>query len=236
MTHPRRCSIVVPCFNEELSLARLVGDCMEVAKKGDIEFVLVNNGSSDQTGELIDRAVRQSAGIRGVHVERNQGYGYGILQGLAASDGMIVGWTHADAQTHPGDVLKALELFDHDQQQLFVKGRRMRRPLRDEVFTVGMSVFESALLRSRLWDINAQPTLFPASFFKSWVNPPTDFSLDLYAYHRAKVKGLQVSRIPVSFEAREFGQSRWNTGLKAQFRFARRTMKYSYELRRSISE
>ena len=49
-----------------------------------------------------------------------------------------------------------------------------------------MSLFETLLLRTRLWDINAQPTMFHRDFFASWDRPPHDFSLDLYAYYGAK--------------------------------------------------
>ena len=39
-----------------------------------------------------------------------------------------------------------------------------------------MSLFETLLLRTRLWDINAQPTMFHRDFFASWDRPPHDFS------------------------------------------------------------
>ena len=67
-----------------------------------------------------------------------------------------------------------------------------------------------------LWDINAQPTLFPASFFAGWTDPPKDFSLDLYAYHRAVDQGLRVARFPVGFGARQHGVSSWNVDWRSK--------------------
>ena len=83
-------------------------------------------------------------------------------------------------QTDPADILEGLKFFDADNQNLFVKGKRYGRPYMDVVFTIGMSIFETLFLRKPC-DINAQPTIFPREFFEDWQDPPTDFSLDLYA-------------------------------------------------------
>ena len=42
-----------------------------------------------------------------------------------------------------------------------------------------MSLIEWMILGVRMWDINAQPTLFHRSFFEIWQDPPKDWSLDL---------------------------------------------------------
>ena len=80
---------------------------------------------------------------RTVRVEVNQGYGYGILQGLRQCRGEYIGWTHADMQTDPADILKALEIIEREQGLVFVKGKRKGRPLFDVFFTAGMSLFET---------------------------------------------------------------------------------------------
>ena len=74
-----------------------------------------------------------------------------------------------------------------------VKGNRQGRPLFDVFFTAGMSLFETCYLHMKLYDINAQPNLFPRTFYESWENPPYDFSLDLYALYMAQIKGLPGS-------------------------------------------
>jgi hypothetical protein len=99
-----------------------------------------------------------------------------------------------------------------------------------------MGTFESILFGSRLEEVNAQPTLFTKNFFERWENPPTDFSLDLYALVMAVKNGLGIRRINVEFLPRQFGQSNWNIGIKSRIRFIKRTIKYSLELRRSVHE
>ena len=151
------------------------------------------------------------------------------------ASGDIVGWTHADMQTDPEDVLRGLDLFEQFGENIFVKGRRYGRPIADVTFTVGMSMFETLLLARPLWDINAQPTMFPRNFLDVWRgSAPHDFSLDLYAYYQARRIGLEVHRFAVRFGEREHGVSHWNVSWAAKRSFIRRTVDFSFELKRRI--
>jgi glycosyltransferase involved in cell wall biosynthesis len=234
MKTPDRLSLVIPCFNEARSLPLLVERCRRVAAVPGAEVVFVDNGSSDDTPELLDQLLATNDNMRSVRVEVNQGYGHGILTGLRAASGDVLAWTHADLQTDPCDAVRGLPLFAGGRD-LFVKGRRRGRPLSDVAFTVGMSVFESSLLRARLWDINAQPTMFRRSFFERWVDPPDDFSLDLYAYFQARRTGLEVARLPVVFGERAHGMSHWNVDWRSKVKFIKRTVVFSLDLRRRVA-
>ena len=98
-----------------------------------------------------------------------------------------------------------------------------------------MSIFASLNLNCFLWDINAQPSVFPSSFIKKWKNPPNDFSLDLYAYFEAKKQGYKIKRFKVNFSKRLFGFSKWNFSLKSKVRFIKRNLYYIKNLSKSKS-
>ncbi|MBI5922477.1 MAG: glycosyltransferase family 2 protein [Betaproteobacteria bacterium] len=230
-----RFSLVIPCYNEATNLPLLLARCAALAAMPEVEVILVDNGSTDNTPEVFLDLLPMYPGCRAMRVEKNQGYGYGILSGLRAAKGEILGWTHADMQTDPQDALIGLELFEKHGADIFVKGRRYGRPYADVVFTVGMSVFETFLLLRPLWDINAQPTMFPRKFFETWSSPPCDFSLDLYAYYQAQAQGFKVYRFPVRFGERAHGVSHWNVNWAAKWKFIRRTVDFSLQLRKKIS-
>ena len=232
-----RLSIIIPCYNESKSLPMLISRCKEVANKdSNIEIVIVDNGSNDDTSSVLDDLIAGLTFITRVEIEVNQGYGHGILAGLAAARGEILSWTHADMQTDLGDALKGLDFFNSasNSEELFVKGRRQGRPLADVFFTVGMSIFETLLLRKFMWDINAQPTMFHRKFFLTWNMPPKDFSLDLYAYYMAKKSRLEVKRFPVVFAERAHGVSNWNVSFISKYHFIKRTLLYSFGLQKRM--
>ncbi|WP_160309528.1 glycosyltransferase [Lysobacter capsici] len=231
-------SLVIPCYNEAANLPLLVARLRETFLDDRAEVVLVDNGSTDDSPAVLARLLAGQERIRSVRVEVNQGYGYGILTGLRAARGDVLGWTHADMQTDPQDALRGLVLYDQaaDPARVFVKGRRYGRPAADVAFTVGMSVFETVLMSRRMWDINAQPTLFPRAFFERWREPPHDFALDLYAYYQALRDGLRVQRFAVRFGERAHGSSHWNVNWQAKLRFIKRTVDFSLRLRQGLQE
>lgn len=227
-------SLIIPCFNEAANLPALVARCGQLALAADVEVVLVDNGSTDRTPEVLVAELAKHAGCRSIRVDMNQGYGHGILSGLRAATGDILAWTHADMQTDPMDVVKGLAFFQQHGPDILVKGRRHGRPFGDVVFTMGMSTFETLLLRQPMWDINAQPTMFSRRFFDGWDNAPLDFSLDLFAYYEARRQGLPVHRFPVHFGKRLHGVSHWNINWAAKRKFIKRTVDFSLELRKKL--
>ena len=171
-------SLVIPCYNEAENLPLLLERCKSLAERPLIEVILVDNGSTDRTSEVLKELLPRYKGCRSVRVEKNVGYGSGIISGLKTAKGEILGWTHADMQTDPQDTIQGLEFFEKDKNDIFVKGLRYGRPSMDVFFTMGMSIFETILLGRPMWDINAQPTMFSRKFFESWI-PTDDFSLGL---------------------------------------------------------
>ena len=226
------CSLIIPCYNEGDGLFDLVSACINANFPAHFEIILVDNGSTDNTPSILPGLLDGQSQIRSVRLEENEGYGNGILFGLSQAKGDVLGWSHADLQTDPADFTTAVELFESGETEPFVKGKRFGRPVSDVFFTVCMSVFEVFLLQRSFWDINAQPNVFSRHFYESWENPPKDFSLDLYAYYLAKKKGLKVLRFPVFFGERLYGSSHWNIDWRSKIKFIRRTIDFSFELKK----
>lgn len=228
-------SLIIPCYNEGENVSELITRLHVLhTQRQDIESILVDNGSSDSSVTMISDAANNYSFIRSVRVEKNEGYGWGILQGLNAAKGTFLGWTHADMQTDPNDVLHALHIIEKHNYtpSLYIKGKRIGRPLSDTFFTIGMSLFESILFAKKLWDINAQPNIFHRSFYEHWKNPPKDFSLDLYSYVTALRSNVHIIRFPVFFKQRLYGVSHWNRNWKSKYTFIKRTLDFSLKLRR----
>ena len=208
-----KASIVIPCFNEGLNLPLLIKRCQEIHKKNNIlEFIFVNNGSTDNSKELLKNMSYNC--IKVVNLQNNQGYGGGIIQGLKFAKNEIVGWTHADLQTDPEDLIRGIKCFEKNKDKLiFVKGRRHGRSLFENILTMGMSVFETLLFRKVMIDINAQPTLFNRDLLKLINNFPNDFTIDLYVFYIALRKKYIFKRFKVNFLNRKYGVSSWNRGI-----------------------
>jgi glycosyltransferase involved in cell wall biosynthesis len=227
-------SLVIPCYNEAANLPLLLSRCRSLSRYSNIDIVLVDNGSTDDSPAVLAELLPNHPNCSSIRVEINQGYGYGILAGLSVAKGEVLGWSHADMQTDLHDVVAGLDFFQNKHQKIFVKGHRYGRPLMDRLFTVAMSIFETLLLAKPMRDINAQPTMFKREFFETWVSPPHDFALDLYVYYQARLQKLAVHRFPVRFGPRAHGVSHWNINWASKRKFIQRTFNFSVELKRSL--
>jgi glycosyltransferase involved in cell wall biosynthesis len=229
-------SISVPCYNEEKNIPMILDRFHQVIKRSDVEVIFVNNGSTDNSQEVLEKIVARFSFAKLAQVKINQGYGYGVMEGLRAAKGDYVGWTHADMQTDPLDCLRALEIIEQQgcRKDIFVKGLRKGRPFFDVFFSFGMSLFESFYLKDFFWDINAQPNIFHRDFLMCWIDPPKDFSLDLYAFFQAKKQKYKIVRLPVLFPKRVYGRSSWNFGLRDKWKFIIRTIDFSVRLKKKV--
>lgn len=233
-------SIILPCYNEKDNLVALF-DRLDVlaSAKSDIEIVLVNNGSTDGSEIVFERELnKRNRNIFKVHlVEKNIGYGFGILSGLRSANGDVLSVTHADRQTDPMDVLKALELYEKgNDEMLLVKGFRRNRKLSEAVFSYGMGLLASFALGTRLTEINAQPKLFSKKFFDRFEkDAPHDFSLDLYFLFNAKKYG-RIMDFPVFFAKRVAGEAKGGSGssFKTRWKLIKRSFNYIFELRQKM--
>jgi glycosyltransferase involved in cell wall biosynthesis len=223
-------SLVIPCFNESASLPTLISEIKLLLVNKNIEFILVDNGSTDSTSEILDDVYLENLSI--LKLKNNIGYGGGIKAGLDIAKGEYLGWTHADLQYSLIDSLNFINSMESNAK--FIKGKRNGRALFQNLISTCMSIFESLLFRHFLNDINAQPTIFHKDLLKHFDRAPDDFSIDLYAFVMAKNLGYKVSRQNVNFINRSFGYSSWNNGLKSVFRMSIRNIKYSLKLKREL--
>jgi glycosyltransferase involved in cell wall biosynthesis len=233
-------SVVLPCYNEKDNLKALFERLDSLVKvTSEIEIILVNNGSTDGSDLVFEAELsqRDKSVFKVVKVEKNIGYGFGILSGLRAATGQVLSVTHADRQTDPMDVLKALEIFTaSNNPYLLVKGFRKNRKVSEAVFSYGMGMLASIVLGTRLTEINAQPKLFSKLFFDAYEQKaPHDFSLDLYFLYQAKKHG-EIKDFPVYFAKRVAGEAKGGSGssFKTKWKLIKRSFNYIFELKRQI--
>ena len=229
-------SIVLPCYNEADNLPLLL-KAYRAAWPAQLsaELVLVNNGSTDHTAEVLARELARPeySFARTVLVPVNQGYGFGVNAGIRQARGEVIGVSHADMQCPARDLFRAYDLLNStgNPRGTFVKGKRGRRGFGASLITNTMATIASAVLTAPLTDINAQPKVFHRSFLDDIPNPPRGFEFDLYLLYRARKKGLKVLTIPVEFGARAHGTSKWAFSLLSRWRHVWATVRYIFRLR-----
>ncbi len=105
-------SIVIPCYNSEHTIEKVVDLTIEEFKKYDgyeCEMILVNDYSHDRTIDAICRAAKKYPNVTGVNLAKNFGQHAAIMAGLHYVKGDLVMAMDDDMQNHPSQIRQFLE-------------------------------------------------------------------------------------------------------------------------------
>jgi glycosyltransferase involved in cell wall biosynthesis len=124
---PTAVSAMFPCYNDAETIGGLVDDVHGALAPlvEQCEVIVVNDGSSDGSREVLDALQADRPWLRVVHHERNRGYGGALLSGFAAAQHEWIFYTDGDAQYDAKEValLDPLATDDVDVVQGYKLGR-----------------------------------------------------------------------------------------------------------------
>ncbi len=122
----RKLSVVLPAHNEAENIEAVVARSRNVLTTlgVDFEIVVVNDGSYDRTGEIIDRLQNEDRRLIAVHHPVNRGYGAALRSGFAATSGELIMFMDADRQFDMSDISALLPYVPHND---IVAGYRIKR-------------------------------------------------------------------------------------------------------------
>ncbi|MBL7644858.1 MAG: glycosyltransferase family 2 protein [Candidatus Hydrogenedentes bacterium] len=141
-------SIVAPVYNEAEGIEGFVREVREHAAAlecgGRVELVLVNDGSTDGTGAILNRLAASDHGaIRVVHLARNFGHGAAVAAGLDHARGDAVILMDADFQDDPAAFAPLLAKWNEGYDVVYVeRASRQENPLARGAFWLFYRVFK----------------------------------------------------------------------------------------------
>jgi polyisoprenyl-phosphate glycosyltransferase len=106
---PALLSVVAPVFNEEELVELFVQRAMAALADYSFELLIVNDGSTDSTPQLLDRMANNDPRLRVIHLSRNFGHQAALTAGLEHAVGDVVAMIDADLQDPPELIPKMVE-------------------------------------------------------------------------------------------------------------------------------
>jgi glycosyltransferase involved in cell wall biosynthesis len=211
-------SIVVPFYNEEANVERVVTDLLRVigTDAWDITLICVQNGSRDGTGKILTRLGQADKRVNVVEVPVNQGYGYGIRQGLASATSDIVGYLDGDGQVQPADVLRVLAGMKSSRAakaRRVVRGDGWQRRLVSAIYNAMFRV----LFAVRAGDANAKPKFLCKEDLAKLALVSDDWFVDAEVMIKTAALEIEWADEPVEFRKRDGGKSNVRLGSIIEF-------------------
>ena len=216
MSAPLDLSVVVPLYNEEESLPHLVEQLLAALRPSGerFELVLVNDGSSDRTAEVLERLSQDIPELVGVLLRKNYGQTAAMAAGFDVAQGEVIVSLDGDLQNDPADIPMLLSKLREGYD--LVSGWRHQR--------------QDAALQRKL----------PSKLANRLIGRVTgvrlhDYGCSLKAYRRevladmrlygelhrflpalAFIEGARITEVKVNHRARQFGSSKY--GIDRTFR------------------
>jgi glycosyltransferase involved in cell wall biosynthesis len=205
-------SIVIPAYNEESRLEKTLRDYIAFFYSciSDIEIIVVTDGCTDQTPQIVDNLSRQYPCIKHIHPTTRLGKGGAVIEGFKAASKEMVGFVDGDGSTAPDGLcimLEELGNYDSVIASRWVEGANI---IRQEPFIRVLASRGFNILVRVLFNLPFRDTQCGAKFFRHSVIMDiigdlglTDWSFDVELLYRIMEKGYTVKEIPVTWEYRE---------------------------------
>ncbi|MGD0254938.1 MAG: glycosyltransferase [Acidimicrobiales bacterium] len=120
--------VVVPCYNEASRLDET--SFLELARCGRVKLLFVDDGSTDQTAEVLRRLTKEAGVLDVLSLPTNVGKAEAVRAGMRCamhSGATVVGYCDADLSTPPRELVRLLDRLESDRRLVAVFGSRVAR-------------------------------------------------------------------------------------------------------------
>jgi len=230
--HPAAVSISVffPCYNEQDNVAHTVEQALTVLEKLNVDFevIIVDDGSSDATGQIADEIASRNSRTKVVHHPTNLGYGAALQSGFKAATKKIVFYTDGDGQFDINEMPPLLPLIE---QYDIVSCYRLNRQdsLIRKINGWCWTKLVCSLFGMKIRDIDCAFKLYKREIFDNIKLSSTGALVDTEILARAIRKGYCITQRGVHHYPRTAG-----TQTGANLRVILRAFKELFKLRSEI--
>jgi glycosyltransferase involved in cell wall biosynthesis len=204
----RAVSAIMPAYNEQECIVKAtedlraaLADCTE-----EFEIILVDDGSTDQTPQLMDGLADAYAEVRVIHHQPNAGYGVSLRDGFLAARLPLVFYSDGDRQF---DMREIPRLLEHVDSCDIVTGYRARRqdPWMRKFFSWGFKQLIGVVFGVYVRDCDCAFKLYRRKDFKHITMESRMFFIDAEILAKANALGYRIGEVPVTHLPRSGGQT-----------------------------
>jgi len=200
-------SIIIPAYNEEQCIEHVTVELLAYLHGKDGEIILINDGSRDHTGDVIESMSAKHPGrIRCIHHPTNAGYAATLRDGFAAAKYDWIFYTDGDGQYDPQEIA-ILQQFTSDAD--FIVGYRKERKdsLTRVVAAKVFNVIARTLFDIPVRDIDCSFKLMRSDRLRQFHIGSSGFLIDTEILAKAEQQGFTIRETAITHRPRRSGKS-----------------------------
>jgi glycosyltransferase involved in cell wall biosynthesis len=215
-------TIIVPVYNEVGTSRAVIDRLLTIDLPLPREIIVVDDGSTDGTGGVLDIAVMDGLPIAVLHAGRNAGKGSAIRKGLRHARGSIIAIQDADLELDPGQLAGLVEPILRGAADVVYGSRflhgRSGAPLMTFAANRLLTGITNLLFGAALTDMETCYKVMRADVARSLNLRARRFEIEPEITARLLRRGHRIHEIPIRFDARSRSQGkkiRWRDGVRA---------------------
>lgn len=206
-------SVVTSMYNEEDNVDDYVKEVLKAFKyfKKSFEIIIVNNGSTDRTGDICEKlASKHSKKIKVVQLRPpSLGKGNGIRTGIERASGDFIALIDGDLEQYPADVIDILDKMEKENYDMIVGWRKNRKiTIKRRVLSRIYNLIAKVFFDLPLKDAAGQPRVFRRNAMKDIKLESKRWNIEIELPHKVKKEGFKVGYTAVRHRFRHAGQSK----------------------------
>ncbi len=207
----KRISVVVPLFNEKDSLDQLYAELVEEAERlpYEFEFIFVDDGSSDESHEVLRRFLQSDSRLQVIRFRRNFGKSAALSAGFSRAGGDVIVTLDADLQDKPAEMEKLLTRLEEGYDLVSGWKRVRKDPITKRWPSRLFNFATSVLTGVPLHDINCGFKAYRKEVIKE---VQVYGEMHRYIPVLASYRGFRVGEVPVEHRRRAHGVSKFGAG------------------------
>ena len=204
-------SVVIPAYNEESGIADIVQRVLSVQEEllnvhvHELELLVVDDGSSDNTVQIMNKIIDQEGNVRLISHPQNRGYGAALKTGFCQARGELVGFLDADG-TYPPEYFPALCTAALNGADLVVgsrmAGQESEMPVTRRIGNLFFATLLSILGRRRITDSASGMRVFKKEILDRIYPLPDGLNLTPVMSTRAVHEGVSMVEVPIPYQER----------------------------------
>jgi len=197
-------SVIVPAYNESKRIAPFLKILVDFLKNGDYELIVVDDGSSDNTIEVVKKIVVSFKRLKIISYKPNMGKGHAVKTGVLAAKGEYIIFIDADGSIQPNEILKMekmLNLYDvvvGDRSSVLSK---IKQPAVRKILGVVFNNYMETLFNVNVTDFLCGFKGFKKhaahKLFKDLISPRWIFDVEIF--YRARKNRYSIHKLPIKW-------------------------------------
>lgn len=205
-------SVVVPAYNEQGTIENVVNALIELPEL--LEIIIVNDGSKDRTGEILDRLEQKYQQVRVIHHTTNKGKTAALKNGFRATQGEVVIVQDADLEYDPTEISEVIDPILQGKADVVYGSRFLVRKASRVLYFYHflankfLTFLSNLLTNVNMTDVETCYKAFRGDIIRNMVIKSQGFGFEIEVTAKVAKLKCRIYEVPISYYGRTYEEGK----------------------------